>query len=64
MFEFLVRDGVHLRAMNMRSAPPSGGRSGGAAADEDLHRMDICVGWMYEFSSRHRMEDVQEGTRD
>jgi hypothetical protein len=55
--------------------PPKGGakaKAGGgggqkrseadaAAADEDMHRMEMCVGWIYEFFSRHRLEEAQEG---
>ena len=34
---------------------------GEAAADEDMHRMEMCVGWIYEFFSRHRLEEAKKG---
>jgi hypothetical protein len=35
--------------------------TGAAAADEDMHRMEMCVGWIYEFFSRHRLEEAKKG---
>ena len=32
-----------------------------AGADEDMHRMEMCVGWIYEFFSRHRLEEAKKG---
>jgi len=37
------------------------GAAGGAAADDELHRRELCLGWIYEFFARHRMEEAQEG---
>lgn len=42
-------------------AGAGGGAAGGVAADDELHRRELCLGWIYEFFARHRMEEAQEG---
>jgi len=32
-----------------------------AGVDDELHRQELCLGWIYEFFARHRMEEAQEG---
>ena len=38
---------------------PGGAQDGGA---EDLHRMELCLGWIYEYFSRHRLDEAREGS--
>ena len=38
----------------------AGGAEDGGA--EDLHRMELCISWIYEYFSRHRFDEAREGS--
>ena len=38
----------------------AGGAEDGGA--EDLHRMELCISWIYEYFSRHRLDEAREGS--
>lgn len=60
--------GIGVEVQMVKGKPKADGGAGkkgskvdAAAADEDMHRMEMCVGWIYEFFSRHRLEEAQDG---
>ena len=63
---------IQVRTFGMPSAKGGArhGRQGGCAeesaavfagANDDVHRLEVCIGWIYEFFSRHRMDQAQAG---
>jgi hypothetical protein len=48
-----------VQKSNLKTNMAGGAEDGGAA---DLHRMELCIGWIYEYFSRHRLDEAREGS--